>query len=505
VLCRTETQRLHAGRWTAARGYAQSLVMKARTQGEHPNNPPMPNAAGVSAVTRGKKVVGETEDATFAPKVQPIVRAPGDQPSKKKVEDSARKDAPIAVPKTGAKANSKTRRRPTEGEAGATLSPLESHDLAEVDTSAGAEPTDCEDPEIPVRRPYTGSYADDADSRLPWDKFATPDEWRAKRDLDLNRIRQQQQDERFAAMIFEPPRKYKPRLGDKIFGPLPRVPGEDPEAYRALVHEGFESLEPKNLFEEIWIRDLVDYAWEMGRLTRLKADVLLSDVALEVAERTQRPLAAVLADCFFANWFAGAPQAPGEVEKMVASVGMSVEALYARSLVRKADSIGRIDRIYFHAASRRDEILKEIESQREAFDDWTPTRMIPPDKAASGAAVVGPPCLIPGEDWKKYKALLKEISRALRPHDAFEENWARDIADSVWQGRRLHRVKGPLLQMRAVNAPRSNAWEEKPDLTARLDEIELMNQMLSVVEARRVATHYSIHEHRRVRNKFAKK
>jgi hypothetical protein len=491
-VCRIETQRSYAGRWTRGRRYAQSPGMTARAQGEHPNNPPKPNAAGVSAATRGKKVAGEREVL----KAKPIVRdCMSDEP--------AREGAPIAVPES---ANQQSRRS-TQGAAGAAHDPLESNDLAEAeaDARAGAEPTHSADPEEPVFRPYGGSYADDADSKLPWDKFATPDQWRAERDRYLDSLLKKEEDERFAKMTFGPPRKYESLLGDKIFGPLPLFPGEDPEAYRALLHEGFESLEPKkNLFEEIWIRDLVDYAWEMGRLTRLKADMLLSDVALEVAARTQRPLAAVLADSVFKNWSVGAPQSPSEVEKMVVSVGMSVEALYARSLVRKAGIIGRIDRIDVHAASRRDEILKQIESQRkrEASSRWPPRRLIRPDKAAYGAEIVGPPFLIPGEDGKKYRALLKAISRALHPDDAFLENWARDLADTVWQARRLHRVKAPLLQVHALDAPRSDVSGEKPDLTARLDQIELMNHMLSSVEARRVATLNSIYEHRRVRHKF---
>ena len=50
---------------------------------------------------------------------------------------------------------------------------------------------------------------------------------------------------------------------------------------------------------------------------------------------------------------------------------------------------------------------------------------------------IGPPGLFEGEDAAGYDNLLARIWGALQPRDVFEQIWARDIVDLVWEIFRL--------------------------------------------------------------------
>jgi hypothetical protein len=55
------------------------------------------------------------------------------------------------------------------------------------------------------------------------------------------------------------------------FGPAPLIEGEDAGAYDELLVRISSAVRPADIFEEIWVRDVVDLVWEALRLRRLKA------------------------------------------------------------------------------------------------------------------------------------------------------------------------------------------------------------------------------------------
>src|SRR5882724_9345772 len=56
-----------------------------------------------------------------------------------------------------------------------------------------------------------------------------------------------------------------------LFGRPPLLEGEDTAAYDELLVRISGAVKPTDIFEEIWIRDIVDLVWEAFRLRRLKA------------------------------------------------------------------------------------------------------------------------------------------------------------------------------------------------------------------------------------------
>src|SRR5262245_32663466 len=57
-------------------------------------------------------------------------------------------------------------------------------------------------------------------------------------------------------------------------GPPPLLEGEDAAAYDDLLRRISGAVKPSDIFEEIWVQDIVDLVWEVVRLRRLSASLM---------------------------------------------------------------------------------------------------------------------------------------------------------------------------------------------------------------------------------------
>jgi hypothetical protein len=164
---------------------------------------------------------------------------------------------------------------------------------------------------------------------------------------------------------------------DRIaFGPPPLLEGEDSKAYDELLAGVSGGVHPADLFEEIWVREIVDHTWEAWRWRRLKT-VLLEETMPKALERLLwRPaeffycededegggigVNQVPAKELAKGWAAKDPAGVKQVEELLASAGQTIETVKARALEIALNSIERIDRLTMAAENRRDAILREI-------------------------------------------------------------------------------------------------------------------------------------------------
>ena len=141
-------------------------------------------------------------------------------------------------------------------------------------------------------------------------------------------------------------------------------------------------------------------------------------------------------------------------------------------------------------------------------------------------ALLGPRPLIDGEDGTNYDVILERISADVAPADFVEEIWVRNVVDLVWDSVRLRRLKSQLLQaaaheglerllasvidwMRAGQLSRKWALGDEEamgeverllgragltfdavmaqTLAARIDDVERIDRMVIIAEARRDA------------------
>jgi hypothetical protein len=154
---------------------------------------------------------------------------------------------------------------------------------------------------------------------------------------------------------------------DALFGAPPLIAGEDRAAYDGLTARVVDAVAPADVLEEMWVRDVVDLAWEALRMRRLKA-ALLTAAAPEGLTGLLTPVigsgaARALAD----QWVAGGRRAARRVDALLAATGLGRGAVTARTLALHIDEIERIDRMTTLAEARRAAALQEIERHRAAL------------------------------------------------------------------------------------------------------------------------------------------
>ena len=152
-----------------------------------------------------------------------------------------------------------------------------------------------------------------------------------------------------------------------LLGPAPLFEGENTAAYDELLARISGAVKPADIFEEIWVRDLVDLVWEALRLRRLKAN-LMTATAYSGLEQILKPLVGFMEEGKLAKaWAARDQGAIKRVDKLLASAGLTMDAVMAQTLSISLDDIERIDRMIATAEVRRNAILREVDRHRTTW------------------------------------------------------------------------------------------------------------------------------------------
>ena len=158
--------------------------------------------------------------------------------------------------------------------------------------------------------------------------------------------------------------------------PAPLFPGESEAEYVAFTERVVSSAKPGDAIEEILVRDVIDLTWEVLRLRRIKSGLVKANMHSGV----RSVLEAVRYggdDSHYAigplteSWAAGDPGAKTEVQGVLDQIGLSMEAVTAKTVDAKLDSLERLDRILASVEARRNNALREIDRHREALGGAT--------------------------------------------------------------------------------------------------------------------------------------
>jgi hypothetical protein len=153
----------------------------------------------------------------------------------------------------------------------------------------------------------------------------------------------------------------------QILGPPPLFEAESAADYNQLYDRLRSAVSPKDVIEEIWVRDLADLVWETNRLRRLKAKLM--DAA------SRQILVAVLQelglDSFTARndafaYTSGDGRAKVKVDQMLANAKIDRGMIEAQTLAARISDFERFDRLIMSSESRRNAVLREIDRHREA-------------------------------------------------------------------------------------------------------------------------------------------
>jgi hypothetical protein len=141
--------------------------------------------------------------------------------------------------------------------------------------------------------------------------------------------------------------------------------GEDARGYDELLAEVSRVLVPHDVIEDMWIRDVVDLAWDVLRLRRIKANLL----RVRAREALREVLDRLSEDAFdlTRGWFARDAAAVDKVERALKSAGLSMDTVMAATLRQELEEIERIEAMIANAENRRGTALSEIERHRASF------------------------------------------------------------------------------------------------------------------------------------------
>src|SRR5262249_12947953 len=115
------------------------------------------------------------------------------------------------------------------------------------------------------------------------------------------------------------------------------------------------ALQPADVLEEIWTRDVVDLVWETFRLRRLKAQLMAVAAHEGLAQVLEPAVGAVDGGQLARGWAACRADAVDKVETMLASAGFTRDHVAARTLSVRLARFSGLHRplLAVHGAPRR--------------------------------------------------------------------------------------------------------------------------------------------------------
>ena len=146
-----------------------------------------------------------------------------------------------------------------------------------------------------------------------------------------------------------------------LFGDPPLLSTEDPRLYREMLDRFAESVEPRNVIEWLWVKDIVDLSWEIARLRRYRA--LLIERERE-SKNAEIDYAREHADDRNLSWIDRLKRQP--IEALRNAPRLDTEADSAGLMILKyLGTYESVDKLLMSAELRRDRILRELDFRRE--------------------------------------------------------------------------------------------------------------------------------------------
>jgi hypothetical protein len=111
--------------------------------------------------------------------------------------------------------------------------------------------------------------------------------------------------------------------------------GEAKDAYDALFARVQASVQPKDIFEEIWVRDVVDLVWWARRLRRLM-DSLLVATTQDAITAVIRPIIGDVGALKLAHgWAWREPESVEKLQSYLRQAELSMDVVMAQALQSK--------------------------------------------------------------------------------------------------------------------------------------------------------------------------
>jgi hypothetical protein len=161
-------------------------------------------------------------------------------------------------------------------------------------------------------------------------------------------------------------------------------------------------IEPEDFIEEMYVRDMAHYSWDIMLYRRIKTGILnnaFKKAAQQILCQIQYPRAGTLSravDKYLASidtayqWLFD-PEVKRRVSSMLEEAGLDESAIEAQAFILVADDLAKADRMLKSAEDGRDKALRRIAKHRKGFADQlrgASDRVIAADQVPSIATAV---------------------------------------------------------------------------------------------------------------------
>jgi hypothetical protein len=152
-----------------------------------------------------------------------------------------------------------------------------------------------------------------------------------------------------------------------LFGPPPLFDGEDTKIYEQLLTRVSTTVMPTDIFEDIWVREVVDLTIEVLRLRRLKASLMTANAYKGLTETLSPLVGRMQAETLAEGWAARKSDVVEEVTKTLTSAGLTIDSIMAQTFSLKLNDMERIEYMIALAEARRNATLREIDRRRQTL------------------------------------------------------------------------------------------------------------------------------------------
>jgi hypothetical protein len=155
-----------------------------------------------------------------------------------------------------------------------------------------------------------------------------------------------------------------------LCGNPPLLSSEKPKDYESLFSHMADCVEPTDVVEWLWLKDLVDHTWEIRRLRRFKNQLI--EIGLPSPESKVDRYRQLVADVRMKmhenhpERFAKPEEAPEKPKKRERKRPPSA-ADEVKSFRQCINDYQTLDRLLISAEERRDALLREIERRRDGL------------------------------------------------------------------------------------------------------------------------------------------
>jgi hypothetical protein len=124
---------------------------------------------------------------------------------------------------------------------------------------------------------------------------------------------------------------------------------------------------PADIFEDIWVRDVVDLTLEVFRLRRLTANLMKATAYKGLSETLAPLVGRSQAESLAEGWAARKSDVVEEVNKTLTSAGLTTDSILAQTFSLKVNDLERIEHMMALAEARRNATLREIDRHRQTL------------------------------------------------------------------------------------------------------------------------------------------